>query len=124
MKVKINASGLSSKFPLSDGIIAENLIFVSGQIPMKDGNLLDGEIEEQVHQVMANLKSILNAGGVGFEDVVKATVYITDMSLYGRVNEIYRTYFSDPFPAREMVCVKELPAGATIEISVVAAKRK
>lgn len=123
MKVKINANGLSSKFPLSDAIETERLVFVSGQIPVKDGKLVDGPIEDQVKQVMANLKAILDAAGLGFDDVVKATVYVTDMSVYSRVNEVYKTYFSDPFPAREMVCVKELPAGAPVEISVVASRR-
>lgn len=124
MKIKISVNRHPSSFPLSDGIATESLIFVSGQIPIKDGKLVEGTIEEQAIQVMANLKTVLQAGGAGFEDVVKATVYVTDMSLYGRINDVYKKYFSDPFPARELVCVKELPAGASIEISVVAIRPK
>ncbi|MGD0729174.1 MAG: Rid family detoxifying hydrolase [Candidatus Micrarchaeaceae archaeon] len=125
MKIKIEAKkGIASKFPISDGIISDNFVFTSGQIYMKDGQLLEGTIEEQTHQVMSNLKTILEAADVGFDEVVKTTIYITDMSLYGRINDVYRTYFSDPFPARETVCVKELPAGAKLEISVIATRNK
>ncbi len=98
------------------------MIFTSGQIYLKDGKLLEGTIEEQTHQVMKNLKAVLENAGVTFNDVVKTTIYTTDMSLYGKVNEVYATYFTDSFPAREMVCVKELPLGAQLEISMIAVK--
>lgn len=125
MRAKIEAKkGVVSAFPISDGIATDDFVFTSGQIYMKDGKLLEGTIEEQTHQVMSNLKVILEAGGVGFNDVVKTTIYITDMSFYGRINDIYKTYFIEPFPAREMICVKELPAGAKLEISMVAVKSK
>ena len=71
---------------------------------------------------MKNLKAILEAGGVSFNNVVKTTIYVTDMSLYVEINKVYGSYFSDPFPARETVCVKELPLGAKLEISMVAIK--
>ncbi len=96
-------------------------IFTSGQVYLTpEGKLLEGTIADQTHQVMANLKNVLEKAGVTFKDVVKATVYITDMALYSEVSEIYGTYFEEPFPAREMVCVKELPLGAKLEISLVA----
>jgi len=69
---------------------------------------------------MKNLQSILEEAGTSFSNVVKATIYMTDMSLYGKVNEVYASYFSTPFPAREAVCVKELPLGANVEISLIA----
>lgn len=125
MRTKVEAQkGVISAFPLSDAIMTENLVFVSGQIHKKDGKLLEGSVEEQTHQVMSNIKVILEAAGIGFNDVVKTTIYVTDMSIYGKVNEVYATYFVDPFPARETVCVKELPAGARIEISVIAVRSK
>lgn len=83
---------------------------------------MEGSIKEQTHQVMKNLKGVLEKAGVTFADVVKTTIYVTDMSLYGDVNEIYGSYFSEPYPARETVCVKELPMGAKIEISLIASK--
>ena len=98
-----------------------NLIFTSGQVHLTDeGILLKGSIEEKTHQVMQNLKAVLAEAGVGFGEVVKATIYITDLSLYERVNEVYIGYFDNQVPAREMVGVKELPLGAELEISMVA----
>lgn len=116
--------GASSPFPLSQGILSNDFLFVSGQIHMKEGKLLEGSIEEQTHQVMKNIKVVLDAAGIGFNEIVKVTIYVTDMSLYTKVNDVYKTYFSEPFPAREMICVKELPAGARLEISVIATKSK
>lgn len=109
--------------PYSQAIVTENLIFTSGQIYLTpEGKLLEGTIEEQVHQIMKNLKAVLEKAGVTFANVVKTTIYVTDMSLYGRINEVYGCYFSEPYPARETVCVKELPLGASIEISMIAIK--
>lgn len=106
--------------PFSPFVSKGNFVFTSGQIYLKDGKLLEGTIEEQTHQVMKNLQGILEKAGVSFNDVVKTTIYTTDMSYYGQVNEVYSTYFTDSFPTREMVCVKELPLGAKLEISMVA----
>lgn len=109
--------------PYSQAIIDGNMVFTSGQIHLTpDGKLLEGTIEEQTHQIMMNLQAVLKEAGVSFSDVVKTTIYVTDMSIYGKVNEIYGSYFSDPYPARETVCVKELPLGAKLEISMVAVK--
>jgi len=109
--------------PFSQAVISGNLIFTSGQVYLTtEGKLLEGTIKEQVHQIMKNLSAVLEEAGVGFADVVKTTIYVTDMSIYGKVSEIYGTYMSDPFPAREVVCVKELPLGAKVEISMVAIK--
>jgi len=125
MKVKIETSKAPSpgNGPFSQAIIADNLIFTSGQIYLtSEGKLLEGTLEEQIHQIMKNLQAILEEAGVSFANVVKSTIYVTDMSIYGKVNEIYGSYFPAPYPARETVCVKELPLGAKIEISMVATK--
>jgi 2-iminobutanoate/2-iminopropanoate deaminase len=106
--------------PLSPFVKKGNMIFTSGQVYLKDGKLIEGSVKDQAHQVMTNLKNVLEKAGVTFNDVVKTTIYTTDMSIYGEINEIYASYFSGTFPAREVIGVKELPLGAKIEISMVA----
>lgn len=113
---------MNSPLPFSPSVIKGNFVFTSGQIYLKDGKLLEGTIEEQTHQVMKNLLGILEKAGVNFSNVVKTTIYTTDMSLYDKVNEVYASYFTSSFPAREMVCVKDLPLGAKLEISMIAYK--
>ena len=109
--------------PFSHAIKTEKMLFTSGQIHLTfEGKLLRGTIEEETHQVMINLKSILETAGYSFKDVVKTSIFITDMSTYAKVSEIYGAYVSEPFPARETVCVKELPLGASVEISMIAVK--
>jgi 2-iminobutanoate/2-iminopropanoate deaminase len=124
MKTKVEtAKSPKAIGPYSQAIIDGNFVYTSGQIYLTpEGKLLEGTIEEQIHQIMKNLKNILEEAGVSFKNVVKTTIYVTDMSIYGKVNEVYGSYFVDPFPARETVCVKELPLGAKIEISMVAIK--
>lgn len=125
MKIKIEtdkapAAGAS---PHSQAIVANGFVFTQGSIYLTpEGKLLEGTTEEQIHQIMKNLSAILEAAGVTFADVVKTTIYLTDMSIYGEVNKVYGSYFSDPYPAREAVCVKELPLGAKAEISMIASK--
>jgi 2-iminobutanoate/2-iminopropanoate deaminase len=109
--------------PFSPSITKNGLIFTSGQVYLtKEGKLLEGTIEEQTRQIMTNLEEVLNNAGATFKDVVKTTIYTTDMTIYGKINEIYGSYLSEPYPARETVCVKELPLGAKLEISMVAVK--
>jgi 2-iminobutanoate/2-iminopropanoate deaminase len=109
--------------PFSQAIIANNFIFTSGQIHLtSDGTFLEGTVDEQIHQVMRNLEAILKKAGTSFENVVKTTIYVTDMAIYPKVNEIYGSYMADPYPARETICVKELPLGAKLEISMMAIK--
>lgn len=106
---------------LSQAIEVDGLVVTSGQIHLKpNGELVEGTMEEKTKQVMNNLKSILTAAGLTFADVIKTTVYVTDMSEYGKFNDVYITYFKKPFPAREVVCVKELPLGASVEVSMIA----
>lgn len=124
MKTKVETTNApKAAGPYSQAIISGNLIFTSGQIHLTpDGKLLEGSIEEKTHQVMKNLQAVLESAGVSFADVVKTTIYVTDMSNYGKINEVYGSYFSDPYPARETICVKELPLGAVLEISIIATK--
>lgn len=107
----------------SQGVTDGKLLFTSGQTHLKsDGTLLEGTIQEKTHQVMKNLQAILLAGDATFDDVVKATIYMTDIADRDAIAEVYATYFEPPFPAREMVGVKELPLGASLEISLIATK--
>lgn len=124
MKTKIKTDKApKATGPFSQGVANGDLVFTSGQIYLTaEGKLLEGTIEEKTHQIMKNLKAILEEAGVGFENIVKTTIYTTDMSLYGKVNEVYGSYFEEPYPARETVCVKDLPLGAKVEISMIASK--
>jgi 2-iminobutanoate/2-iminopropanoate deaminase len=109
--------------PYSQAIQYNDLVFVSGQIPLdpKTGKIVGGEIEDETRQVLSNLKAVLEASGASLANVVKATVYLTDMSLFPRVNAIYAEYFdSDPAPARATVEVSALPLGAHVEIDAIA----
>ncbi len=109
--------------PYSQAVAAGNLVFLSGQIPIgPDGKLMSGPIEEQAHQVMRNLEAVLKAAGLSFGDVVKTTIFLTDMADFSKVNPVYGSYFGEPYPARETVCVKALPLGAQVEISMVATR--
>lgn len=124
MKIKIvTEKAPKATGPFSQAVVDGNSIFTSGSIYLTtEGKLLEGTIEEQIHQIMKNPHAILEEAGVSFSNVVKTTIYVTDMSIYGKVNEVYGSYMTDPFPAREVVCVKELSLGAKVEISMVAVK--
>ena len=111
-----------SKLPFSRYKKVGNLIFTSGQIHLKEGELVGETVGEKTKQVMENLKEILSEAGTSLENVVKATVYVIDMEMYEEFNEEYVKYFKDSFPAREVVCVKGLPLSASIEISMIAEK--
>jgi len=109
--------------PYSQAVIVDNFVFTSGQIHLtQEGKLLEGTIEEKTHQVMKNLKAVLEAADVTFAEVVKTTIYVINMGDYAKINEVYSSYLNDPFPARETICVKALPLGAALEISMIAIK--
>ena len=110
--------------PYSQAIQVGNMLFTSGQIPIypATSKFLDGVIKEQTTQVFANLKAVLAEAGYTFDDVVKTTVFLADMSLFVPMNEVYASQFSGSFPARSAVAVKELPKGALVEIEVIAVK--
>ena len=109
--------------PYSQAIKAGPFLFLSGQIPLDPapGQLVPGGIEPQTRQVFSNIDAILTAAGLSFDAVVSATVYVADMNDFGKVNEIYATYFSSPAPARATVQVARLPKDALVEIQVIAA---
>lgn len=108
--------------PYSHGVKAGNLIFLSGQIAInpETGEMPDG-VQAQTAQAIANIKAILAEKGATLDNVVKTTVYLAEMSLFGEMNEIYAKEFSEPFPARSAIAVKELPKCALVEIEVIAA---
>jgi 2-iminobutanoate/2-iminopropanoate deaminase len=108
--------------PYNQAVKAGNLLFISGQIALIPGtaDLVNGDINEETKQVMNNLKAILSAAAAGFENVVKTTIFLSDMKLFGAVNEIYGSYFESAFPARETVAVQGLPKDVNVEISMIA----
>ncbi len=108
--------------PYSQAIKTGNTLYISGQIAIdpKTQKFLDADIETQTKQVLENLKAILEASNTSPENVLKTTIYLTDLSDFSKVNEIYETYFKESKPARATVCVKELPKNAKIEIDAIA----
>ena len=110
--------------PYSQAIVCGGFVFTSGQIPLvpETGKLAGETIEEQTEQVLKNLESVLSANGMTFDNVVKSTVFITDLADFSAVNAIYATRFPSAPPARSCVQVAALPAGAKLEIELIAAK--
>jgi 2-iminobutanoate/2-iminopropanoate deaminase len=111
--------------PYSHGIDSGELIFLSGQTPIdpKTGKLVEGDIKNQTQQGFDNLFSVLEAVGLGADDVQKVNVYLTDMNDFAEMNEIYKKQFSEPYPARTTIGVASLPLGAKIEIEMIARKK-
>ena len=110
--------------PYNQAVLSGNMLFVSGQIALIPGtsDLANADINTEANQVMKNLKAILTEGGMDFNNVVKTTIFLSDMSLFGEVNEIYGSYFTSDYPARETVAVKGLPKNVNVEISMIASK--
>lgn len=108
--------------PYSQAVKAGNFLFVSGQVAInpESGELNITNIEEETHQVMRNLKAVLLEAELTFDNVVKSTIFLSDMETFAQVNEIYGQYFSSDFPARETVQVSVLPKNVNVEISVIA----
>lgn len=109
--------------PYNQAIVANGMLFISGQIPIDPatGDLVSGSIEAEAAQVMKNLDAILTEAGAAFSNVVKTTIFLSDMSLFAQVNEVYGKHFGEDAPARETVAVKGLPKGVNVEISMIAA---
>jgi 2-iminobutanoate/2-iminopropanoate deaminase len=125
MKTVINTSNAPAPIgPYSQAIIAGNFIFVSGQIPSHPftGEVIIDDITIATNLVMENIGAILKEAGADFSDIVKTSIFLTDMQSFAQVNEVYGTYFADEFPARETVQVAALPKGVNVEISVIAVK--
>jgi 2-iminobutanoate/2-iminopropanoate deaminase len=108
--------------PYSQAVKAGNFLFVSGQVAInpENGELNIGNIEDETHQVMRNLKAVLLEAGLSFDNVVKSTIFLSDMGTFAQVNEVYGQYFTADFPARETVQVSVLPKNVNVEISVIA----
>lgn len=108
--------------PYSPAVRAGQLLFVSGQVAIDPatGNMIDGDVVAQTRRVLDNVGALLTAGGRSFADVVRTTIYLADMNDFGKVNEVYGTYFSEPYPARATVQVARLPKDAKVEIDVIA----
>ena len=108
--------------PYNQAVKAGNFLFASGQIALDPatGNLINATIEEEANQVMKNIAAILKEASADFNNIVKTTIFLSDMSLFAEVNEIYGSYFSGDYPARETVAVKGLPKNVNIEISITA----
>ena len=110
--------------PYSQAIEVGNMLFASGQIPINPATseIVEGGIKEQTTQVFSNIKAVLEEAGYAFDNIVKTTVFLADMSLFADMNAVYATQFSGAFPARSAVAVKELPKRALVEIEVIAIK--
>lgn len=110
--------------PYSQAIILDEMVYCSGQIGLDPatGQLVDGDVQAQTRRALQNLTAVLGAAGSSLANVVKTTVFLTDMGNFTAMNEVYATFFGDEPPARSTVAVAELPKGAQVEIEVIAAR--
>ncbi len=110
--------------PYNQAVLVDNTLYTSGQIAInpKTNELEIDEIKSETKLVMENLKAVLNAAGMDFSNVIKCSIFISDMNNFAQINEVYGTYFSDNFPARETVEVACLPKSVNVEISAIAVK--
>lgn len=111
--------------PYNQGILVKDTLYLSGQIPIdpKTNELIEGDIQKETHQVMKNLEAVLNAAAMGFDDVVKSSIFLSDMNHFAAVNEVYGAYFNEATaPARETVEVANLPKFVRVEIAMIAVK--
>lgn len=124
MKKIINTSNAPAPVgPYNQSVLAGNTLYVSGQIPIdpKTGEIVSDSIEAETIMVLENIQSILNEAGLTFANVVKCSVFVTDMNMFGRINEVYAKYFpAENAPARELVQVVALPKNVNVEISAIA----
>ena len=110
--------------PYSQAVQAGNLLFISGQVALNPatGNIEATDVAGETEQVMKNLNVLLTEAGYDFSHVVKTTIFLSDMSLFSTVNDVYGKYFTGNYPARETIAVKGLPRSVNVEISMIAAK--
>jgi 2-iminobutanoate/2-iminopropanoate deaminase len=110
--------------PYSLAIASGDLVFISGQIPLDaaTGKLVEGDVGAQARQSLENAKAILDAAGLSFAHVVKTTIFLTSMGDFAAVNEVYKTYVGEPYPARSTIAVAALPMGAKVEIEMIASR--
>ncbi len=110
--------------PYSQAVEANGFVFCSGQLPVDPttGEFVPGGVKEQTHQSLTNARNVLQAAGLDLNNVVKTTVFLSDMANFAEMNEVYAGFFAQPFPARSAVAVKALPKGALVEVECIAAK--
>jgi 2-iminobutanoate/2-iminopropanoate deaminase len=123
MKQAIAAPGAPKAIgPYSSALRAGQLLFVSGQVPFDpaSGEMVTGGIDAQTRRVLQNIGALLEAGGLSFQAVVRTTVFLADMNDFAAMNEVYKTFFSEPYPARSTVQAARLPRDARIEIDAIA----
>lgn len=123
MKKSINTTDAPAAIgPYSQAILSNGTLYVSGQLPVDPatGEMAQNDISANTKQVMENISAILKAAGMDFSNVLKTTIFLADMGDFAKVNELYSSYFTSDFPARETVQVARLPKDARIEISVIA----
>ncbi len=122
MKKQVSTSSAPAAIgPYSQGVISGNLLFVSGQIPInpEDGSLVSDSLESQVNQVFQNLRAIIQEAGTSFENVLKLTIYLTDLENFAAVNKVMENCFNEPYPARATVEVSRLPKDVQVEIDAI-----
>ncbi len=110
--------------PYSQAVKVNGLLFISGQIAIHPATseIVNASIGEETQQVMENLKAVLASEGMDFSNIVKTTIFLSDMDLFTEVNNVYNSYFDSDYPARETVAVKGLPKNVNVEISMIAAE--
>jgi 2-iminobutanoate/2-iminopropanoate deaminase len=108
--------------PYSQAVKHGNTVFLSGQVGINPatGKLNNASLDAEAHQVMKNIGEVLRAAGLNYSNIIKTSIFLLDMTRFAEINAIYGSYFEKPFPARETVQVSALPAGAQVEISVIA----
>lgn len=118
----VTTSAPAALGPYSQAIALDGMVFASGQIALDpaSGQLVEGDVQAQTHRALQNLKAVLEASGSSLANVVKTTVFLTSMSNFTAMNEVYATYFGDEPPARSTIAVAELPKGAQVEIEAIA----
>lgn len=122
-KVILSTAAPAPIGPYSQAIESQGFVFCSGQIPLTaDGGQITGSISEQAEQVMKNIDAVLRAAGLGFNNVVKTTIFLTNMADFAAVNEVYSKYFTSQPPARSTIAVAALPKGCNVEVEVLAAR--
>lgn len=110
--------------PYNQAILINDTLYISGQIPVNpvSGDLVKSSIEDETRQVLVNMKAVLEEAGMDFSNIVKTSIFISDMKEFANVNKVYAEFFTSDFPARETIAVKGLPLGVNVEISAIAVK--
>lgn len=123
-KVIVSQSSPKAVGPYSQAVMANNMFFASGQLGLDPatGQMVYGGVKEQAQQVLKNITALLTAAELTIQNVVQVQIFLSDMGDFAQVNEVYKTFFSEPYPARSTFQVAALPLGARVEIQVVAMK--